>query len=163
MNVSDIMSAPAAKCRAGSTLAAAGLEMLRQDCGILAVVEDGRGLTGVITDRDICMAVSTRRMRADEIPVRSVMATTLHTVSPDDDLAHVLTVMVHGRVRRIPVVDGEWRLHGMISISDIILIGNDPVRRGEAPPCDQILAALRSMYGHWRPHRLGELAAATRS
>lgn len=154
MKVREAMSSPVATCHPTTSLAAAGLEMLRHDCGVLPVVEEGRGVVGIITDRDICTAVSTRMQNAHELRVGSAMTTTLHCVGPDDDLVHALEVMSSGRVHRLPVIDGAWRLVGILSINDVVLLSGAAEPREHGPSCDQVLTTLRGIHAHWRPHVL---------
>lgn len=155
MKVSEAMSSPAATCHRTTTLAAAALQMLRHDCGILPVVEEGRGLVGVVTDRDICMAVGTRGPEADAMCVESIMTTTLQTVAPGATLEEALERMAHAHVHRLPVVDERWTLFGMISVSDIVLARGTAIDRDDLPSCEAIIAAMRGIYAHWRPHTLG--------
>jgi CBS domain-containing protein len=94
--------------------------MLRQDCGCVPVV-DGRGrLAGMLTDRDICLAVAARELNPWEIPVRDVMSAKIVTCRIDDDVDAVLVAMKEHRVRRIPIVDEDGRVKGLISIDDVI-------------------------------------------
>lgn len=151
MNVKEAMSSPVATCRPETTLAAAGLRMLRQDCGVLPVVDDVNGLIGIITDRDICVAVSTRTQHAHALPVETAMATRLHTVGPDDTLLHALDVMRHGRVHRLPVLDADSNLVGLISINDIVLLTGAAEVRTTGPGVEEVMAALREIRAHWRP------------
>jgi CBS domain-containing protein len=120
MKVQDVMTRGAEACSRNTDLAAAAMIMWRMDCGVVPVVgEDGREAVGMITDRDICVAVATRHRRAEEITVGEVISGTLYKVRPGDDIRAALEAMQSERVRRLPVVrDGA--LVGIISINDII-------------------------------------------
>jgi len=120
MKVQDVMTKGVESCRRSSDLAAAAMIMWRMDCGVVPVVgDDGREAVGMITDRDICVAVATRHRRAEEITVGEVVSGTLYKVRPGDDIRAALEAMRAERVRRLPVVrDGA--LVGIISINDIV-------------------------------------------
>ena len=120
MNVKDLMTSPVKTCRISALLGDAARTMLRQDCGCVPIV-DGRGrLAGMLTDRDICLAVAARELNPWEIPVRDVMSAKIVTCRIDDDVDAVLVAMKENRVRRIPIVDEDGRVRGLISIDDVI-------------------------------------------
>ncbi|HVK40498.1 MAG TPA: CBS domain-containing protein [Candidatus Kapabacteria bacterium] len=146
------MSSPVARCTPATSLAAAGVEMLRHDCGVLPVVDENRGLVGIITDRDICMAVSTRPQNARDIRVDSAMTAGIRTVSPDDTLVDALATMRAGRVHRVPVIDEHAVVVGMLSIDDIVLLTGSALGGRVGPSCEEVTAALREIHAHWRPH-----------
>lgn len=94
---------------------------LMADRGIGAVVvsEDGTGVIGIVSERDVVRAL--HEVGADVLgrPVSSIMTTEVRTCVPDDDLETLARTMTEFRVRHLPVVvDG--RLHGVVSIGDIV-------------------------------------------
>jgi CBS domain-containing protein len=92
-----------------------------RDVGFVPVVADPRGmqLVGVITDRDIAVRCVAHHFTPDRC-VRDCMTTgALATVSADAEVHHVLAVMERARVRRVPVVDAEDRVLGVISQGDL--------------------------------------------
>ena len=99
---------------------AAGV-MWECDCGIVPVVTANgkRRLSGVITDRDICMAAYTQGKTLAEIPVKSAMSAQVLTCSPEDSITVAEEQMRSAQIRRLPVVDVERRLMGVISLADI--------------------------------------------
>src|SRR5439155_7015286 len=105
MKVQDVMTKGVESCRRSTDLAAAAMIMWRMDCGVVPVVgDDGREAVGMITDRDICVAVATRHRRPEEITVGEVVSGTLYKVRPGDDIRAALEAMRAERVRRLPVV-----------------------------------------------------------
>ena len=78
-------------------------------------------MIGVITDRDISIALGTRDRRASEVCVRSVMSPRLFTCTPDDDVHTALKTLKSEGIRRLPVIDREGMLMGVLSIDDVIL------------------------------------------
>ena len=120
MNVNDLMTSPVHTCRTSARLGDAAQIMLQQRCGCVPIV-DGRGrLAGMVTDRDVCLAVAARHRSPWEIPVRDVMSPDVVTCHVDDDVDAVLVAMKENRVRRVPIVDEERRVRGLISIDDVM-------------------------------------------
>lgn len=121
MKVQEVMSENVATCAADSNLAAAAALMWNADCGVLPIVADGGKVIGVVTDRDIAIAVGTRAQRAAEIPVREVMSQQVYTCALDEDIHAALKTMRREKVRRLPVVNEEGALAGILSINDVAL------------------------------------------
>ena len=120
MKVSKIMSpAPIHTCHGNATLSAASRLLWEHDCGILPVVDSEERVVGTITDRDICMAALSTNRPLSELPVHHAMASDVFSCKPSDEVVHALQIMQDQQVRRLPVLDGEERLVGMLSISDL--------------------------------------------
>lgn len=152
MKIKDVMTRDVEPCRPASDLAAVSMTMWRQDCGIVPVIDDTRRVLGVVTDRDICMALATRHRRAEEITAQEVMSDRLFSVRPDDDVRLALETMRTQRVRRLPVVDAERRLRGVVSINDIVLHAQPSGARGAAgPSANDVLATLQGICRHPLP------------
>ena len=117
--------------------------MSNRDCGIVPVLDSQRKLLGVITDRDVCLAVSTRFRSPEELPVRDVMTKKVYTCSPDDDARTALNLMKNHAVRRVPVVMADGRLAGLISIDDLVLRADS--HTGAAVSDEEVLDALKSI------------------
>ncbi len=126
MTVNDVMTRRVATCRPETNLAAASALMWENDCGILPVLAETGEVTGVLTDRDICIAAGTRDERPSELRASEVARTSPWTCKSTDDLRLALQIMRDAGVRRLPVVSPEGELEGIVSISDIAL----NVRRG---------------------------------
>ena len=120
MKVRDLMTSQVRTCRPDMNLSEAVKEMWDGDCGALPVVNDEGRVTGVITDRDICIAVATRGRTADRIAVRDVASEHAHTCLAEDAAAAALQAMKLHRVRRLPVVDREGHIRGILSLNDIV-------------------------------------------
>ncbi|MCX5747409.1 MAG: CBS domain-containing protein [Proteobacteria bacterium] len=120
MKVEHLMSSPATTCNANDTLETAAGLMWDHDCGALPVVreEDGK-LTGMITDRDICMAGYTQGRPLGDLLVNSAMATHVVAVKPDQGIAELEQLMIKHQLRRLPVVDRDGKPIGMISLGDL--------------------------------------------
>jgi CBS domain-containing protein len=108
------------QCCAPETNLAAAIEIMwNNDCGALPVVEDGK-LVGIITDRDICIALGTRNCAASDVMVRDVESGAVLTCEPENDLYAAMDIMQAAQVRRVPVVDRQGTLQGIVTLNDLI-------------------------------------------
>jgi CBS domain-containing protein len=121
MKVSSVMNPNVETVRADDTLAQAAMVMWRKDCGLVPVVDESdRRVLGAITDRDICMATSTKSANPDAVKVKETMASQVVTICGDEEVETALDRMKEHQVHRLPVVDRADRLTGIISFSDIV-------------------------------------------
>ncbi len=119
MQVAELMSHNVTTCRAEDSLRDAAALMWQQDCGCVPVVDDQQQLVGMLTDRDACMGALSRGLSLHDIRVGQVMSVDKHAVRAGDDLQAALDVMREQRVRRVPVLDAEERIVGLLSLADI--------------------------------------------
>ena len=126
MRARDLMSQPVATCHVNDTLNIAAMLMWNHDCGAVAVVRDDGKLSGMITDRDICMAAFTQGRPIDQILVNAVMAIHPTSAHPEQTVGEVEQMMAERQVRRIPVVDAENKPVGMISLNDVAIESAKP-------------------------------------
>jgi CBS domain-containing protein len=99
----------------------AAQKMWDHDCGVLPVVNDEGKVTGMITDRDICMAALTQGRPLHELLVNLAMAKHLIAVGPEQTLGEVEQLMTRHQIRRLPVVDAANRPLGVISLNDLAI------------------------------------------
>lgn len=119
MPVRDLMMQPVTTCHVDDLLSTPAQLMWDRDVGAVPVVDaDGR-LVGMITDRDICMAALMQGRPPDDIPVRTAMAKQVFACSPDAPIAEAEAIMRDKQVRRVPVIDADGRLVGMLSLNDL--------------------------------------------
>jgi CBS domain-containing protein len=118
MKVREIMTDQVRVCAPQMNLATATELMWNNDCGVMPVVEDGK-LEGIVTDRDICIALGTRNCAARDLTVRDVETETVETCRTEDDVHQAMETMRRAKVRRLPVVDEKGALQGMLSLNDI--------------------------------------------
>jgi CBS domain-containing protein len=119
MKIQDVMTTNPTTCKPSDTLDIVAKLMLEHDCGEIPVC-DGSMLAGVITDRDItCRAVATGKTPV-AIPVRDVMTRTVFSVHENDSLDHALDLMQEKLVRRLPVVDANNQIIGIVSQADLV-------------------------------------------
>jgi CBS domain-containing protein len=140
MRVHEIMTAPPQTCPRGMHLAEASRRMRAAGCGSLIVLgPDGR-LAGIITDRDVALAVADAP-DAGRLTLDQVMSRPVHTCRSDDHLGVALDRMAAFHVRRLPVVDVSGDVKGLISIDDIVLWG----LRSPGVSTQAVVAALRAL------------------
>jgi CBS domain-containing protein len=120
MKVRNVMTEEVRTVKATDALSGAAMTMWDRDCGVVPVIDDERHVIGVITDRDICMAVSMRDAAASAIPVSSTMSRVVYTVNPEDDIQDALDIMSDHQLRRLVVVDADGTLSGILSVGDIV-------------------------------------------
>ena len=121
MKVQDIMTSDAKTCGLDTNLAAAAMIMWDSDCGTVPVVDSEGKVLGMITDRDICMAAATKHRDAALISVGEVISGKVFACDPEDDIKAALKIMQNEKVRRLPVVDSDGALRGILSVNDIVL------------------------------------------
>jgi CBS domain-containing protein len=119
MKIQEVMTAPARSCRHDDTLVEIARAMWDYDCGCLPVLDGAGRPAGMITDRDVCMALARQNRFPGSIRVREAMSPQPIVCGPHDEVAAVLVTMGKRQVRRLPVVDGEGILVGIVSINDI--------------------------------------------
>ena len=146
MKVKDLMTSGPTACAPGESVALAARLMLENDFGILPITYQHR-LVGVVTDRDLFIALATRGRPASELTVGEVVSPQVWTCTSDDDVRTALATMKEHRVRRLPVVGADSTLIGMISMNDILLAAGP--RR--AVRSDEVLDALQSICAHHQP------------
>ena len=120
MKVREVMTADVQACRPETNLAEAVKLMWERDCGVLPIVNSSDQLLGMITDRDICVALATRGETAEHVRVSDVASGKIYTCVTDDDTTTALQTMKTQRVRRLPVLDKSGRLKGILSLTDVV-------------------------------------------
>lgn len=118
--VRDIMTENPAVATPETTARDAARMMEENDCGSLPVVEtrDTMKLTGIVTDRDLALRILGRGQNPDT-RIREAMTRNVASVRRDDNLDEVERLMAEQQVRRIPVVDEDGRILGIIAQADL--------------------------------------------
>ena len=118
MLVKDVMTNSPICCGPRDTLDRVAKMMREHDCGAIPVRE-GTKLVGMITDRDITIRAVALGKTPAAIPVSEVMTKRIFTVLPDDDAESAVETMKTKLVRRLPVVDSDGNLVGIVAPSDL--------------------------------------------
>ncbi|MBL8181281.1 MAG: CBS domain-containing protein [Blastocatellia bacterium] len=119
MRVSEIMTKNVRTASPKATLREVGGIMREGDMGAVPIVDGGK-LIGIVTDRDIVVRGVADGASSDS-PIGSVMTTELFTVNPDDFVFEAIRLMGDKQVRRIPVVNADGSLAGIVAMADIAL------------------------------------------
>ena len=117
MNISEVMTRDVQTVRPDQTAKEAASFMLRADAGSIPVTE-GERLVGMITDRDIAVR-GVAEGHGPDTPVRDLMTNDMVTARMDDDTDDVAARMSEAQVRRLPVLDDQDRLCGIVSLGDL--------------------------------------------
>jgi CBS domain-containing protein len=117
MKVSDVMTTDVATVRPDQTAREAASFMLSADAGSIPVT-DGDKLIGMITDRDIAVR-GVAQGHGPDTPVRDLMSDGLICAREDDDVDEAAMKMADAQVRRLPVIDSDERLCGIVSLGDL--------------------------------------------
>jgi CBS domain-containing protein len=120
MLVKDLMTKEVSCCSPENNLADLARLMRSHQCGALPIVDSAGRVTGIITDRDICIALGTKNLKASDVLAREVSSPGCVSCSPDNDVRDALRTMATQEVSRLPVVDEAGQLVGILSIDDII-------------------------------------------
>jgi CBS domain-containing protein len=120
--------------------------MWERDIGCLAVIgEDGK-VTGMITDRDACMAAYTQGRALHEIPVSVAMSKEVYSCAPDDGIIEAEETMRSRKVRRLPVLDSSTKLVGIVSLNDLALeSARETGRKGREVSGQEVSATLAAI------------------
>jgi CBS domain-containing protein len=149
MKAKDLMTPEPTTCSPQLNLAAAAELMLGADCGLLPVVDDGR-LVGVVTDRDLYIALATRNQRASELCIGDVAQSPVYTCGPEDGIDAVLATMQLHRVRRVPVEGFGGTVLGIISLDDIAMAAGPAQIVADRAVIEALQALGR--HHHAKPH-----------
>ncbi|MBX3249974.1 MAG: CBS domain-containing protein [Myxococcales bacterium] len=143
MKIQGIMSSPAITCGQDDHLDTAARCMWEHDCGAVPVVAHDGSLVGIITDRDIAMAAYTQGLPLRQIPVKRAMATQVFTCRADQTLEVAERLMRDKQIRRIPIVDGQNRPIGVLSLNDIVRYAGSPSAKSALDhEVAQVMAAI---------------------
>ncbi len=118
-NVTSVMTANPASCTQDSPLQDVARKMLENDCGQIPVVDADNRPMGVVTDRDIAIRVVARGKDHANATARDAMSAPCKTIRHDMALKDAVSVMEAEKIRRVPVVDGDGKLVGIVSVADL--------------------------------------------
>jgi CBS domain-containing protein len=148
MNIRDIMSQPVELASTDDTIMEAAQKMADCDCGVLPVGENDR-LVGMITDRDIVTRAVARGMSPEECYVREVMSPDIKYCYEDETVEDAARNMKSLQVKRLPVLNREKRLVGIVSLGDLAIAK------------DTVDAARDALFGISQPGLLRDGAGAS--
>ncbi|HEY9463588.1 MAG TPA: CBS domain-containing protein [Vicinamibacterales bacterium] len=147
MTVKELQTSDVKTVSPDTDLAVVARLMWEGDCGAVPVVTEDRKVIGMITDRDICIAAATRAKPPAEIRAGDVITNHgVHAVKPDDDVRVAMRTMRKHKVRRLPVVDREQRLAGIVSINDLAIAASPS--QPDSVPAQEFLETFQAICAH---------------
>ncbi|MFZ5895521.1 MAG: CBS domain-containing protein [Myxococcota bacterium] len=136
MQVRELMTSNVACLQSSDTLSEAARVMWDCDCGAIPVTDGSGRVVGMITDRDICMATWSRDQPPSGIRIADAMSRDLFYCSPSDSVSSAEFLMRAKQIRRVPVLDANEKLVGILSLADIV----NRARRTEGPTPSELSA-----------------------
>jgi CBS domain-containing protein len=116
--IREVMTSKVCSIDSDKPVAYAAKMMRDEDVGLAPIVEGDR-LVGTLTDRDIAIRIVAEGKDPEATKVRDVASTDLVTIDPQQDLDEALRLMAQHQVRRIPVVEEDGRLVGVVAQADV--------------------------------------------
>ena len=127
--IREVMTSKLCSIDTDKSVAYAAKMMRDEDVGIAPIVEGDR-LVGVLTDRDVAVRVVAEGRDPEQVKVTEVASRDVVTLDPQQDLDEALRLMARHQVRRLPVVEEDGRLVGVVAQADVAQQGED-ARTGE--------------------------------
>jgi len=142
LQIHEFMTQPVFTVPSGATLHDALQLMWEHDIGALPVVDAGDRVVGMVTDRDVAMATYLHGQKPAALRVSETMSAGVRACRPGDSVASAEETMRTGQIRRLPVIDGDGRLLGMISLADLALHANEAAPASTANGLVRTLGAI---------------------
>lgn len=161
MTIRNLMKKDLATCRCETNLAKAAAIMWENDQKVLPVLTATGKLLGMLWDRDVCIALGTRNVRASDLTAGDVIGSGIATCEADDSIRHALQLMLDRKSRCLAVAAHDGTFEAIVSIDDIILYahrGNG--RLGQVVSSTETAAVLASINGRDRYTRVASTPAA---
>lgn len=159
MKVQDVMTRSPATCLLQDSLHTAAQKLWERDCGCLPVVDpDGRPIA-MLTDRDVCMAAWSQGLPLHEMQVATAMSRQLVSCRLQEETSAVASRMAKHGVRRLPVLDADGMLVGIVSLNDLAALARRQPALGSVATVDALVVLLA--VSQPRPCDSATAAAAT--
>jgi CBS domain-containing protein len=128
----EVMTKNPVCCLPKDAAAKAAQLMKRNNIGSIPVIENKKShaLVGIVTDRDLALKVVAKGRNAKSTKLEAVMTRRVVTCRAEEDLQKAMNAMSRHQLRRIPVVDNEYRILGIIAQADVATRGNRPEKTG---------------------------------
>ena len=129
----EVMTKDPVCCLPNDSVAKAAELMKSEDIGSIPVIENEqtRKLVGIVTDRDLALEIVAEGLDAKSTKVETVMTRKVVTCLADDDLQKALDAMAEHQLRRIPVVDNDKKILGIIAQADVATRVDQPEKTAE--------------------------------
>jgi CBS domain-containing protein len=133
MKCSDVLTRDPVCCLPDDTVEQAAQSMKKEDVGPIPVIENrqSKKLLGIVTDRDMAVKVVAEGRDNRKTKVKEIMTRNPVTCHPNDDLQVALDAMAQHQIRRVPVVDDQGRITGIIAQADVATRTDDPEKTAD--------------------------------
>lgn len=133
MKCLDVLTRDPVCCLPDDTVEQAARLMKKEDVGPIPVIENrqSKKLLGIVTDRDLAVKVVAEGRDNKKTKVEEIMTRNPITCHPNDDLQVALDAMAQHQIRRVPVVDDQGRIIGIIAQADVATRTDDPERTAD--------------------------------
>ena len=129
----EVMTKDPVCCLPGDSVAKAAQLMQSENIGSIPVIEnkESQKLVGIVTDRDLALKIVAGALDATATTVETVMTQKVVTCHAEDDLQKALDAMAEHQLRRIPVVDHDNKVLGIIAQADVATRADEPEKTAE--------------------------------
>jgi len=157
MKVKDAMKTDVGFCSAEDSLMKAAEMMRSRDCGVVPIVDADKKVVGILTDRDLCLAVVARNRKASDVTCGELIGGEVIVCAPEDKLEDALKKMRKHQIKRLAAVGENGEIVGILTVADIMLavLKDKNLKK-------KIYATLRAIYKP-PPIVLQEVSADTES
>lgn len=121
MKVKEIMTKNVGFCQPEDKSTKAAEIMQQHDCGIVPVIDADEKVVGMITDRDICLALANETTKVSQLKVKKLMTTNIVACSVNDKIEDALRKMRKNQLKRLPVTGKNGELVGILSVTDVLI------------------------------------------
>lgn len=132
MKLGDLMTKNVQCCTPDDPISRAAQIMSDVNCGAVPVVDENNKVVGMLTDRDIVLRVVAKGMDVDDCTCADCMSTGVVTAKPNTDAHEAATTMAQRQIRRLPVVDNDGRLAGIVALGDLATVNIHVNEAGDA-------------------------------
>lgn len=154
MNVQAIMTSSPYYAARRATMADIAKLMADHEIGVVPIVDAANRVLGILTDRDLCKAIATMNRPACDIPALTLASKPVITCGPEEELESALKTMRNHHIRRLPVVDKDGKLQGILSIDDVVLRSEEAREKSQSGVSfTDAVQTLKAIYGSRTPQR----------
>ena len=148
MNVQAIMTSSPYFATRHATIGDIAKIMADHEIGVVPIIDADRRVLGILTDRDLCKAIATMDRPASEISALELASKPVISCGPEEELESALKTMRTRHIRRLPVVDKDGALQGILSIDDVVLRSEEAMEKGESSVSfGDAVRTLKAIYG----------------
>ena len=120
MKVKDVMKTNVGFCSTEDSLMKAAEVMRHRDCGVVPIIDEDKKVVGMLTDRDLCLAVVARNRKASDVKTEELLSGKAIVCAADDKIEDALRKMRKYQVKRLAVIGAGGELVGILSVTDVL-------------------------------------------